>query len=110
MAVKSTDSTAASAADTIYKFTTTYTFDGAQVSEIDIACLDNATAKDLMKAQKVSGAGATGVNIMPETDMRYLFALLGECAGYPLEFFEQLRARDALQLKNKLIVFLMGEE
>ena len=108
MAVKSTDS-AAAATDTVYKFTTTYTFDGAEISEIDIACLDTATAKDLMKAQKVSGAGA-GVNIMPETDMRYLFALLGECAGYPIEFFEQLRARDALQLKNKMIVFLMGEE
>ena len=95
--------------ESIVKFTKTYQFEGETISEIDMSGLENLTANDMIKANKVLQAAGI-VTVMPETNLEYTLIVAASATGRPVEFFKGLVPRDAIKVKNAVTSFFFGEE
>ena len=93
----------------ILKLSKTYDFEGDKISQIDFSGLENVTANDMIKAQKVLSNTGT-VTVLPETNLEYTLIVAAGCTGLPIEFFKQLKPRDAMKVKNRVTGFFFGEE
>ena len=88
----------------------TDTVEGTGVlGEIDLSGLDNLTAADMIQANKVLTNNGT-VSVLPETTLEYDLIIAAGALKMPIEFFKQLKPKDALALKNRVTSFLFGEE
>ena len=86
------------------KLSKVYDFEGAKVSEIDFSGLENLTANDMIKANKVLN---TSGNV---TVLEYTLVIAASATDYPIEFYKQLAPRDAIKVKNRVTSFFFGEE
>lgn len=93
----------------IVKLTKEYNFEGEKISQLDFSGLENITADDMIRANKVLASSGT-VSIMPENDLHYTLIIAASATGYPIEFFKGLRPRDAIKVKNAVTSFFYGEE
>lgn len=87
----------------------TYEFEGEKISQLDLSGMEEITADNMIKANKVmvtSGALA----IMPENDLYYTLIIAADATGIPIEFFKKLRPKDAVKVKNRVSNFFYGEE
>lgn len=91
------------------KLSKVYDFEGAKVSEIDFSGLENLTANDMIKANKVLNTSGN-VTVLPETNLEYTLVIAASATDYPIEFYKQLAPRDAIKVKNRVISFFFGEE
>lgn len=87
----------------------TYDFEGEKISEIDFSGLEDVTAKTMIKANKVLTASGD-IQIMPESSLHYALIIAADCTKYPIEFYEQLRPKDATKIKNVVTGFFYAEE
>ena len=88
------------------KLSKEYDFEG---QKIDLSGLDNLTAADMIQANKVLTNNGT-VSVLPETTLEYDLIIAAGALKMPIEFFKQLKPKDALALKNRVTSFLFGEE
>ena len=95
--------------EAIIKLSKIYQFEENKISEIDLSGLDNISANDMIKANKVLQNSGT-VSIMPESNLEYCLIIAASATGIPVEFFKGLVPRDALKVKNKVTTFFYGEE
>lgn len=100
---------AADDAESIVKLSKTYDFEGDKISELDFSGMENVTAEDMIKANKVLASSGT-VAILPENDLHYTLIIAASATGYPIEFFKALKPRDAIKVKNMVTGFFFGEE
>jgi hypothetical protein len=77
------------------KFSKPVSFEGKEYTEIDLNCLEDLSAKQLMKIARVFPVTLE----MPETDPEYCAYVAAEAAGMPVEFFSSLGARDMMRIK-----------
>ena len=96
-------------AENIVKLSKTYDFEGKKVSQIDFSGLENITADDMIRANKVLATSGT-VSILPENDLHYTLIIAAGATGYPIEFFKSLKPKDAIRVKNTVTSFFYGEE
>lgn len=96
-------------ADSIVKLSRTYDFEGDKISELDFSGMENVTAEDMIKANKVLASSGT-VTVLPENDLHYTLIIAASATGYPIEFFKALKPKDAIKVKNKVTSFFFGEE
>ena len=82
---------------------------GQKIGEIDLSGLDNLTAADMIQANKVLTNNGT-VSVLPETTLEYDLIIAAGALKMPIEFFKQLKPKDAMALKNRVTSFLFGEE
>lgn len=94
---------------TAVKLSKTYLFEGEKIDSIDFAGLENITANDMIKANKILNNSGT-VTVLPETNLEYTLIIAASATGLPIEFFKQLAPRDAMKVKNKVTSFFFGEE
>ena len=90
-------------------FRTPYTFEGKEIAELDLNGLFDLTTADLMKAgayARRKGVSAT----LPETTIEYCSFVAAQAADLPIEFFNTLKARDMLKVKNTVFNFFYGED
>jgi len=90
----------------IIELVNTYDFEGEKISKIDMSGLEDITANDMIKANKVLTASG-GVSMMPETNLEYCLII---AAGRPVEFFKSMKPHDAIKIKNAVTNFFFGEE
>lgn len=90
-------------------FTKTYNFEGENISEVDFSGLEDVDAKTMIKANKALIA-SNDVQIMPENSLHYALIIASECTRYPIEFYMQLKPRDAIRVKNVVTNFIYGGE
>lgn len=90
-------------------FNKEYEFEGKKIKEIDLSKLDDLTAKDMIDANKVYQTNG-GFSAMPEITLQYAIILAANATQLPIEFFEQLGAKDATKLKNRVTSFLFSED
>ena len=90
-------------------FSKEYDFEGKKYKEVDLSGLENMTAEDLHQANKVF-VSEGNIATVPEITLEYAFILAASATHLPLEFFQQLGARDALKVKNRVTNFLYGED
>ena len=93
----------------ILKLTRTYSFEGEEIDELDFSGFDNITAKDMTEAaDMLTRAGRVVVN--PEMDVQYCLFIAHKATHRPIEFFNQLKARDVVRVKNKVRNSVFGGE
>lgn len=93
----------------ILTLTKTYNFEGEQISKIDFSGMENITANDMIKANRVMAASGS-VSTFPEGDLHYALIIAASATGYPVEFFKTLKPKDAIRVKNKVTSFFYGVE
>ena len=93
----------------ILKLTRTYDFEGEKISEIDFSGLEDVTAATMIKANKTLTTSGD-VSILPENSLHYALIIAAGCTAYPIEFYQQLKPKDAIKVKNKVSGFFFGEE
>lgn len=82
-------------------------FEGKTVTQVDLDGLMDISAADLIKAGayvRRKGVSAT----MPETTIEFCLFVAAQVSGLPIEFFDKLKARDALKVKNAVFAFFYG--
>lgn len=95
-------------AENVIKLSRTYEFEGEKIQELDFSGLENVTADDMIKANKVLASSGT-VSVLPENDLHYTLIIAASATGHPIEFFKSLKPRDAIKVKNKVTSFFFGE-
>ena len=96
-------------AENIVRLSRIYEFEGEKIAELDFSGLEDVTADDMIKANKVLSSSGT-VSILPENDLHYALIIAASATGYPVEFFKKLKPRDAIRVKNTVTSFFYGEE
>lgn len=93
----------------ILKLTRTYSFEGEEISELDFSGFDDIKAKEMIEAaDMLTRAGRVVVN--QEMDPQYCLFIAHKATHRPLEFFNQLKARDVVRVKNKVRNGFFGAE
>lgn len=95
--------------DTVVKFTRSYSFEGKSYSEVDLAGMDDLTAKDMMEAEKYLFKTGT-VSALPDQAVGYVCFIASRISDQPIEFFMGLSPRDMNRVKNKVTGFFYGVE
>lgn len=91
--------------ENVIKFKKSYTFEGKEIKEIDLSGLEELTASDLIEADKVFGTSGQFA-VVNEMTLGYTLIVAARVTKKPIEFFNQLAARDALKIKNTVMGFL----
>jgi hypothetical protein len=103
MAKKATDD------DMILKLSRPYAFEEETIEELDFSGFESVTTKDMIEASDVlTKSGRVVVN--PEMDLQYCLYIAAFATGKPHEFFDQLKVRDAVRVKNKIRNCFFGSE
>lgn len=93
----------------IITLTRTYDFEGQKISQLDFSGLEDITADNMIKANRIATAAGTAA-LVPEQDLYHTLLIGAEVTGLPIEFFKQLKPRDAIKVKNMVTTFFYGEE
>lgn len=93
----------------VLKLSKIYDFEGYKVSEIDMSGLEDLTANDMIKANKVLNSSGN-VTVLPETNLEYTLVIAAAATEYPIEFYKMLKPKDAIKVKNLVTSFFFGEE
>ena len=82
-----------------------FNFEGKEYKEVDLSNIENLATKDLIEADKIFNN--TGqVALMNEMATGYTCIIASKATELPIEFFENLPAREGLKVKNKGMGFL----
>lgn len=82
----------------IIKLSKPFTFEDETYHEIDLTGLAELSTADLCQAQRQYNMGAN-VSTVPEMDVNYCILLAQKASKLPLEFFQQLPARDGMRVR-----------
>ena len=93
--------------DLVLRFQKPYSFEGETYTEVDLSGLEDLSAADLCKVGKMVKK-IDGVDPIAEMSLPYAIYMAARVTGKPLEFFQQLPAREAIKLKNLVAGFLYG--
>lgn len=94
--------------DLVLRFKKPYSFEGETYTEVDLSGLEDLSAAELCKVGKMVKK-IDGVDPIAEMSLPYAIFMAARVTGKPLEFFQQLPAREAVKLKNLVVGFLYGE-
>lgn len=94
--------------DLVLRFQKPYSFEGETYTEVDLSGLEDLSAADLCKVGKMVKK-TDGLDPIAEMSLPYAIFMAARVTGKPLEFFQQLPAREAVKLKNLVVGFLYGE-
>lgn len=101
---------AAAAEDEVGKhvvvFKKPYKFEGKAYTRVDLSRLEEITAEDLAKAEKLA-AGENVVAVQQELTLNYCMFVAQIVTQRPMEFFKRLPAHEAIRVKYVVLNFLM---
>lgn len=85
----------------------TYQFENKSYTELDLSGLEGLTTVDLNAIEKMFYSGG---NIAPinEMSIAYTSMVAARASQLPVEFFEHLKANDAVKVKNVVSNFLLN--
>lgn len=93
----------------VLKFKKPYVFEGKEYTELDLSGLEDTKEKDLEAVAKAVAKKNPGLNAASvEMTMAYSKMLAQRVTKKPLEFFERLPAKEAMNLKGIVVGFLFG--
>lgn len=80
-------------------------FEGKEVKEVDLSGLENLTTGDLIEADNTFNA--TGqFALVNEMTTGYACIIASKVTNLPLEFYQQLPAKDGMKVKTVVMSFL----
>lgn len=87
-----------------------YVFERVEYKEIDLSCMEDLQASDMIAVNKLMKRTSAGIDVMPEVSLEYACNIAAKATQKPIEFFLQLPPREAMRVKNKVLGFLFGSE
>ena len=87
-----------------------YVFERVEYKEIDLSCMEDLQASDMIAVNKLRKRTSAGIDVMPEVSLEYACNIAAKATQKPIEFFLQLPPREAMRVKNKVLGFLFGSE
>lgn len=91
---------------TVYTFSKPYEFEGEKYESIEFE-LESLKGSDISAAKKTF-ANAGGYSPLPATDSDFCCIILARLSKKPIEFFDNLPAKDYLSLTQQVSNFLLG--
>lgn len=86
-----------------------YKFEGQEYTGVDLHPLEDMTCADLKKCElRYNRTG--GADPLKEFSLGYTMLVAASMTKKPIEFYNQLPARDALAVKAAVSNFLLGED
>jgi hypothetical protein len=82
-----------------------FNFEGKEYKEIDLSNIESLATKDLIESDKIFNNSGQ-VALMNEMATGYTCILASKATNLPIEFFENLPAKEGLKVKNKVMGFL----
>ena len=87
-----------------------YVFERVEYKEIDLSCMEDLQASDMIAVNKLMKRTSAGIDVMPEMSLEYACNIAAKATQNPREFFLQRPPREAMRVKNKVLGFLFGSE
>lgn len=94
----------------VIRFGKPYLFEGKEYTELDLTCLEDMTAADMIAVENQYERKHPGINVMPEIRVGYTMMMAARAAKLPLEFFDRLPQKEAVKVKNRIMGFLFGSD
>ena len=95
----------------VIKFNKPYMFGQKEYTQVDLSCMDELTAQDMITVNRLMArTSAAAIDVMPEVSLEYACNIAARAAKLPIEFFTHLPPREAMKVKNRVMVFLFGSE
>lgn len=82
--------------------TRAYDFDGEKISSLDFSRIEELSAKDLIRANNIMIREGT-VAASAEVHLHYALIIASDVTGLPVEFFMQLKPKDAMKVKTLVV-------
>lgn len=93
----------------VLKLSRVYEFEERKIDRLDFSGFDDLEISDLNRAADVlTAAGRVVLN--PETDAQYCLYIAAVATHTPHEFFEMVKARDIVRIRNKVRNLFYGRE
>ena len=97
--------------DLILRFAKPYKFGGVEYTEVDLSGLEDTTAGDLARCAKITTRKHKGLNTATlEMTTEYSITMAHIVTKLPLEFFERMPSKSAIELKGIVVGFLFGAD
>ena len=105
------DGEAAEPEDLVLRFGKPYKFGGQEYTEGDLSGLEDTTAGDLARCAKITTRKHKGLNTATlEMTTEYSITMAHIVTKLPLEFFERMPSKSAIELKGIVVGFLFGAD
>ena len=105
------DGEAAEPEDLVLRFGKPYKFGGQEYTEVDLSGLEDTTAGDLARCAKITTRKHKGLNTATlEMTTEYSITMAHIVTKLPLEFFERMPSKSAIELKGIVVGFLFGAD
>ena len=85
------------------------TFEGKQYEEIDLSCLENIRAADMIAVNRELSNGGN-IDVNQEYTLEYALHIASRASGLPIDLFELLRPLPAMRVKRCVSSFLLNQE
>lgn len=92
----------------VLKFSQSYTFRDQPYEEIDLSGLEDMTAADMVAAERYM-IGEWIFTPEKEDTLEYNFFIASKFSGLPMQFFMQLKPKDAARLRAMITKFINGD-
>ncbi|MBG9548387.1 phage tail assembly protein [Cytobacillus firmus] len=89
----------------LLKFKEPYKFEGQEYTEVDLSPVKNLNGNDIIDTDRIFTEQGN-MSMVPETTFPYMAILAARATGMPIEFFNQLPIKEALQVKRTIMGFL----
>lgn len=89
----------------VIRFNPPVYFEGKEYDRIDLSCLEDITAMDMIAVSRKLSSGGNS-DFMQENSMEYALNLAAVASELPVEFFEQLKMHHAMRVKRCVAAFL----
>ena len=97
--------------DLVLRFSKPYKFGGQEYTEVDLSVLEDTTAGDLARCAKITTRKHKGLNTATlEMTTEYSITMAHIVTKLPLEFFERMPSKSAIELKGIVVGFLFGAD
>ncbi len=97
--------------DMVLRFGKPYKFGGQEYTEVDLSGLEDTTAGDLARCAKITTRKHKGLNTATlEMTTEYSITMAHIVTKLPLEFFERMPSKSAIELKGIVVGFLFGAD
>ena len=97
--------------DLVLRFSKPYKFGGQEYTEVDLSGLEDTTAGDLARCAKITTRKHKGLNTATlEMTTEYSITMAHIVTKLPLEFFERMPSKSAIELKGIVVGFLFGAD
>lgn len=93
----------------VVKFGREYDFEGKKIAEVDLSGLENLTAADMIEADRYM-LSQKAIAMIDELALPYVFFMAAKVSELPVEFFKQLKLKDAMKVKSAFGNFLGRED